>query len=180
MIGPKGKIINAIQDDTGADITIEDDGTIYIGATGGPTAEAARAAINAIANPGASRARCALPGHGREDDQLRGVHLAHPGPRRPAARQQMKALAGGKRVANPEDVVSVGDKVQVEIAEIDPRGKISLAPVVAEARVTRRRSRRPLTAGCRRRMTCVRSAGVRVAARRHRSTHGAAERPAEY
>ena len=45
---------------------------------------------------------------------------------------KMKALAGGKRVANPEDVVSVGQKVQVEIAEIDPRGKISLAPVVAE------------------------------------------------
>ena len=43
VIGPKGKIINAIQDDTGADITIEDDGTIYIGATDGPTAEAARA-----------------------------------------------------------------------------------------------------------------------------------------
>ena len=45
---------------------------------------------------------------------------------------KMKALAGGKRVANPEDVVEVGQKIQVEIAEIDPRGKISLAPVVAE------------------------------------------------
>src|SRR6202000_417440 len=51
VIGPKGKIINAIQDDTGADITIEDDGTIYIGATDGPTAEAARDVINSIANP---------------------------------------------------------------------------------------------------------------------------------
>ena len=36
VIGPKGKMINSIQDDTGADITIEDDGTIYIGATDGP------------------------------------------------------------------------------------------------------------------------------------------------
>ena len=51
VIGPKGKMINQIQDDTGADITIEDDGTIYIGATDGPSAEAARATINAIANP---------------------------------------------------------------------------------------------------------------------------------
>ena len=51
VIGPKGKMINQIQDDTGADISIEDDGTVYIGATDGPSAEAARAMINAIANP---------------------------------------------------------------------------------------------------------------------------------
>ena len=57
VIGPKGKMINSIQDDTGADITIEDDGTIYIGATDGPTAEAARSAINAIANPAHARGR---------------------------------------------------------------------------------------------------------------------------
>ena len=51
VIGPKGKMINQIQDETGADITIEDDGTIYIGATEGSAAEAAKAQINAIANP---------------------------------------------------------------------------------------------------------------------------------
>ena len=51
VIGPKGKMINSIQDDTGAEITIEDDGTIYIGATDGPSADAARDVINAIANP---------------------------------------------------------------------------------------------------------------------------------
>src|SRR5487761_1644334 len=49
VIGPKGKMINSIQDDTGAGLPIEDVGTIYVGATDGPTAEAARAAINAIA-----------------------------------------------------------------------------------------------------------------------------------
>ncbi len=51
VIGPKGKIINQIQDDTGAQISIEDDGTIYVGADNGSAAEAARAMINAIANP---------------------------------------------------------------------------------------------------------------------------------
>ena len=51
VIGPKGKMINSIQEETGADITIEDDGTIYIGATDGASAEAARATINSIANP---------------------------------------------------------------------------------------------------------------------------------
>jgi len=51
VIGPKGKIINQIQDDTGAQISIEDDGTIYVGADNGDAAESARAMINAIANP---------------------------------------------------------------------------------------------------------------------------------
>ena len=51
VIGPKGKVINQIQDDTGADISIEDDGTIYVGADSGDKAEAARSMINAIANP---------------------------------------------------------------------------------------------------------------------------------
>ena len=51
VIGPKGKVINRIQDDTGAGVSIEDDGTVYIGATNGEAAEAARSMINAIANP---------------------------------------------------------------------------------------------------------------------------------
>src|SRR5258707_12045163 len=51
VIGPKGKMINQIQADTGADITVEDDGTIYIGAADGPSAEAARTTINQIPNP---------------------------------------------------------------------------------------------------------------------------------
>src|SRR5690606_31292108 len=51
LIGPKGKTINGIQDETGAQISIDDDGTVYIGAVDGPSAEAARAQVNAIANP---------------------------------------------------------------------------------------------------------------------------------
>jgi len=51
VIGPKGKVINQIQDDTGATLSIEDDGTVYIGATNGEAAEAAKTAVNATANP---------------------------------------------------------------------------------------------------------------------------------
>jgi polyribonucleotide nucleotidyltransferase len=51
VIGPKGKMINSITEQTGADISIEDDGTIYVGATDGDSAEAAIGMINAIANP---------------------------------------------------------------------------------------------------------------------------------
>jgi polyribonucleotide nucleotidyltransferase len=45
---------------------------------------------------------------------------------------QIRKLAGGKRVENVEDVLSVGSKVQVQIAEIDPRGKLSLVPVLED------------------------------------------------
>src|SRR5262249_13858621 len=51
VIGPKGQVINGIQDETGAEITIEDDGTSYVGAADGPSAQAAVDRINAIANP---------------------------------------------------------------------------------------------------------------------------------
>ena len=67
VIGPKGKMINSIQDDTGAEITIEDDGTIYIGATDGPSAEAARADDQRDRQPAHARGRRALPRHGRQD-----------------------------------------------------------------------------------------------------------------
>ena len=101
VIGPKGQMINKIQDDTGADITIEDDGTVYIGATDGPSAEAARSAVNAIANPMVPEDRRALPRHRRARGRLRRLHLADPGqgrtaPRHPAA-QAERRQAGRER-----------------------------------------------------------------------------------
>jgi polyribonucleotide nucleotidyltransferase len=45
---------------------------------------------------------------------------------------KMREIAGGKRVENVEDVVKIGDKLQVQIAEIDSRGKLSLIPVSNE------------------------------------------------
>jgi polyribonucleotide nucleotidyltransferase len=132
VIGPKGKMINQIQDDTGADISIEDDGTVYIGATDGPSAEAARAAINAIANPHDARGRRALPGHRREDDDVRRVRLAAARQGRPAA--HLRGAQARRRQADRQRRrrLSVGQKVQVELKEIDPRGKLSLAAVLAE------------------------------------------------
>ena len=45
---------------------------------------------------------------------------------------EVRKLAGGKRVENVEDVLAVGQKIQVEITKIDDRGKLSLAPVLDE------------------------------------------------
>ncbi|MFM8693075.1 MAG: S1 RNA-binding domain-containing protein, partial [Actinomycetota bacterium] len=46
---------------------------------------------------------------------------------------QIRKMHGGKRIENLEDVMSVGDKVEVEIGEIDPKGKLSLIPVLDES-----------------------------------------------
>ena len=133
VIGPKGKMINQIQDETGADITIEDDGTIYIGATDGPSAEAARAMINAIANPTMPEVGERYLGTVVKTTTFGAFVSLLPGKDGLLHICKLRALAGGKRVDNVEDVVTVGQKVQVEIAEIDDRGKLSLIPVVEEA-----------------------------------------------
>jgi polyribonucleotide nucleotidyltransferase len=131
VIGPKGKMINQIQDETGAEISIEDDGTIYIGATDGPKAEAARAMINAIANPTMPEVGERYLGTVVKTTTFGAFVSLVPGRDGLLHISKLRALAGGKRVDNVEDVVKVGDKVQVQIAEIDPRGKLSLIPVEA-------------------------------------------------
>ena len=126
VIGPKGKTINSITEETGAEITIEDDGTIYVSAAEGSAADAAIEKINAIANPQMPKVGerylgtvvktvafgafvSILPG----TDGL--IHISN--------------LGGNTRIENVEDVINVGDKVEVEIRDIDNRGKISLVPV---------------------------------------------------
>jgi polyribonucleotide nucleotidyltransferase len=132
LIGPKGKTINSIQDETGAQISIEDDGTVYIGATDQAIADEARSRVNAIANP-------VTPEIG---EQYLGtvVKLATfgafvslmPGKDGLLHISEVRKLAGGKRVEDIEEVLSVGQKVQVEITKIDDRGKLSLSPVLEQ------------------------------------------------
>jgi polyribonucleotide nucleotidyltransferase len=132
VIGPKGKMINQIQADTGADISIEDDGTVYIGATDGPSAEAARAAINAIANPTMPEIGERYMGTVVKTTTFGAFVSLVPGKDGLLHISQIRKMVGGRRVENVDDVLAVGQKVQVEISEIDPRGKLSLAPVLAE------------------------------------------------
>lgn len=132
VIGPKGKVINQIQEETGAEISIEDDGTVFIGATDGPAAEAARAQITAIANP-------QVPEIG---EQYLGtvVKLAAfgafvsllPGKDGLLHISEVRKLVGGRRVENVEEVLKVGQKILVRITKIDDRGKLSLEPVIDE------------------------------------------------
>ncbi len=139
VIGPKGKVINQIQDDTGAQLSIEDDGTIYIGATNGESAEAARQAVNAIANPTMPEIGERYLGTVVKTTNFGAFVSLLPGKDGLLHISKLRGLAGGKRVDAVEDVVSVGQKIQVEIAEIDDRGKLSLIPVVEDSEVLRRR-----------------------------------------
>jgi polyribonucleotide nucleotidyltransferase len=132
VIGPKGKIINQIQDDTGADISIEDDGTVFIGAVDGPSAEAARTAINQIANPTMPEVGERYLGTVVKTTTFGAFIALMPGKDGLLHISKMRDLVGGKRVDNVDDVVSVGQKVQVEISEIDQRGKLSLSVVTQD------------------------------------------------
>jgi polyribonucleotide nucleotidyltransferase len=129
VIGPKGKMINQIQEDTGADISIEDDGTVYIGATDGPSAEAAKAAVNAIANPHVPEIGERFLGTVVKLATFGAFVSLTPGKDGLLHISELKKMAG-KRVENVEDVLEVGQRLQVEITKIDDRGKLSLAPVV--------------------------------------------------
>jgi polyribonucleotide nucleotidyltransferase len=129
VIGPKGKMINQIQEDTGADISIEDDGTVYIGATDGPAAEAAKAMVNAIANPHVPEIGERFLGTVVKLATFGAFISLLPGKDGLLHVSELRKLAG-KRVENVEDVLSVGQKLMVELVKIDDRGKLSLAPVV--------------------------------------------------
>ncbi|MCT2043501.1 polyribonucleotide nucleotidyltransferase [Pseudoclavibacter alba] len=132
VIGPKGKVINQIQDDTGAEISIEEDGTVYIGATDGTSAEAARAAINAIANPQQPEVGEQYLGTVVKIATFGAFVSLLPGKDGLLHISEVRKLAGGKRVENVEDVLGVGQKILVEITKVDDRGKLSLAPVLEE------------------------------------------------
>ncbi|MCA1942537.1 MAG: polyribonucleotide nucleotidyltransferase [Yonghaparkia sp.] len=132
LIGPKGKTINAIQDETGAQISIEEDGTVYIGATDGASAEAARLQVNAIANPINPEVGEQYLGTVVKLAAFGAFVSLMPGKDGLLHISEVRKLAGGKRVDNVEDVLSVGQKILVEITKTDDRGKLSLSPVLAD------------------------------------------------
>ncbi|CAB0556056.1 polyribonucleotide nucleotidyltransferase [Corynebacterium diphtheriae] len=129
VIGPKGKTINSITEETGANISIEEDGTVYVSATSGAAAEAAIEKINAIANPQLPKVGERFLGTVVKTTAFGAFVSLLPGR---DGLVHISKLGGGKRIEKVEDVVNVGDKLEVEILDIDNRGKISLAPVKNE------------------------------------------------
>ncbi|WP_029112509.1 polyribonucleotide nucleotidyltransferase [Mycobacterium sp. URHB0044] len=128
VIGPKGKMINSITEETGASISIEDDGTVFVGASDGESAQAAIDKINAIANPQLPKIGERFLGTVVKTTDFGAFVSLLPGR---DGLVHISKLGRGKRIAKVEDVVKLGDKLRVEIADIDNRGKISLV-LVAE------------------------------------------------
>jgi polyribonucleotide nucleotidyltransferase len=132
VIGPKGKMINSIQDETGADITIDDDGTIYIGAVDGPSAEAARSMVNSIANPTMPEVGERYLGTVVKTTTFGAFISLLPGKDGLLHISEIKKMVGKPRIDSVDDVLSVGQKVRVQIKEVDDRGKLSLVAVKDE------------------------------------------------
>jgi polyribonucleotide nucleotidyltransferase len=130
VIGPKGKMINSITEQTGADISIEDDGTIYVGAADGPSAQAAIDMINGIANPQLPKVGERFLGTVVKTAAFGAFVSLVPGK---DGLVHISKLGSGKRIGKVEDVCKVGDKLRVEVVDIDNRGKVSLIPVVDAA-----------------------------------------------
>ena len=132
VIGPKGKVINQIQEDTGANLSIEDDGTVYIGADNVESAESARDMVNAIANPHLPEKGERYLGTVVKITAFGAFVSLLPGKDGLLHISKLRPLAGGARVESVEDVLSVGQKLQVEINDVDDRGKLSLIPILED------------------------------------------------
>ncbi len=129
VIGPKGKRINEIIALTGADIDIQDDGTVFIGSREGAGADEAARMIDEIANP-----KPVLVGeryHGTVVKTTTFGAFVNLVPGRDGL-VHISKLGKGKRLSRVEDAVKEGDALEVEVQEIDAMGKISLKPVGEE------------------------------------------------
>jgi polyribonucleotide nucleotidyltransferase len=129
VIGPKGKRINEIIAQTGADIDIQDDGTVFIGSHEGEGADDAARMIDEIANP-----RPILQGETYDGTVVKTttfgafVNLV---PGRDGL-VHISKLGKGKRLNSVEEAVREGDKLTVVVEDVDAQGKISLKPVGPE------------------------------------------------
>ncbi|MCW2514796.1 MAG: polynucleotide phosphorylase [Mycobacterium sp.] len=144
VIGPKGKMINSITEETGASISIEDDGTVFVGASNGEAAQAAIDKINAIANPQLPKIGERFLGTVVKTTDFGAFVSLLPGR---DGLVHISKLGRGKRIAKVEDVVKVGDKLRVEIADIDNRGKISLVLVAEEGDAAEASAETPTDSG---------------------------------
>ena len=127
VIGPKGKVINALQQETGADINVDDDGligTVTIGGRDGGAVAEARRRIELILDP--PKAEVGANYRGRVVNITKFGAFVNILPGRDGL-VHISKLGRGKRIDRVEDVVGLGDEVEVRVDDIDPQGKVSLS-----------------------------------------------------
>jgi polyribonucleotide nucleotidyltransferase len=130
VIGPKGKVINTLQQETGADIAVDDDGmvgTVTIGAKDGNAVEEARRRISLILDPPTADVGAVYAGRVVNITKFGAFVNVLPGRDGLLHISKLSPLAGGKRINNVEDVVTLGQAIEVRVDDIDPQGKVSLS-----------------------------------------------------
>ena len=131
VIGPKGKVINAIQAETGADVSVDDDGTVgrvSIGSSDGGAVSEAERQIRLILNPPTAEVGQTYLGKVVNLTKFGAFVNILPGR---DGLLHISKMGGGKRIERVEDVLSLGDEVEVKVDDVDPNGKVSLSPVAA-------------------------------------------------
>ena len=127
VIGPKGKVINALQQETGADIAVDDDGmvgTVTIGAKDGVAVEEARRRISTILDPPLAEVGATYPGKVVNITKFGAFVNILPGR---DGLLHISKIGQGKRIERVEDVFELGQPVEVRVDDIDPQGKVSLS-----------------------------------------------------
>jgi len=129
IIGPKGKVINAIQAESGADITVDDDGTVGMVSIASPDmtkVNEAERQIRLILEPPTAEVGKVYPGKVVNITKFGAFVNILPGR---DGLVHISKMGGGRRINAVEDVLSLGEELEVTVEDIDPQGKISLRPV---------------------------------------------------
>ncbi len=130
VIGPKGKVINTLQQETGADIAVDDDGvvgTVTIGAKDGRAVDEARRRIEMILDPPTAEVGAIYQGRVVNIAKFGAFVNLMPGRDGLLHISKMAPLNGGRRIGQVEDVLQLGQALEVRVDDIDPQGKVSLS-----------------------------------------------------
>jgi polyribonucleotide nucleotidyltransferase len=133
VIGPKGKVINSLQQETGTDIAVEDDGvtgTVTIGARDGGAVAEARRRIEMILDPPKAEVGAVYTGKVVNITKFGAFVNILPGR---DGLVHISKLGRGRRVERVEDVLDLGDEIEVRVDDIDPQGKVSLSLAGSDA-----------------------------------------------
>ncbi|MEC7874253.1 MAG: polyribonucleotide nucleotidyltransferase [Actinomycetota bacterium] len=132
VIGPRGKVINTVQEETGADISVDDDGTVGIVSIGSPDRDRvveAERQIRLIVNPPTADVGAEYDGRVVNITKFGAFVNILPGT---DGLLHISKIGGKRRLDKVEEVLNVGDAVKVLVDDIDPNGKLSLS-MVADA-----------------------------------------------
>ena len=128
VIGPKGKMINTIQAETGADISVDDDGMVGIVSVASSDiaqVEEATRQIMLIVDPPTAEVGAVYQGKVVNITKFGAFVNILPGR---DGLVHISKLGGGKRIDKVEDVLELGQEIEVVVEDVDPNGKISLKP----------------------------------------------------